>query len=98
MAEHWCEIHKTKFFKTAKMSGYAHPVKNEDGITTAWCNEDAEEVAKLESQSSQELLPKDQEIIDEQVKPKPDPTRKSIERQTALKASVELGVAKLQAG
>lgn len=48
MAEHWCDIHKTKFFKTANMYGYAHPIKDKDGKTIEWCNEDAKEVAGLE--------------------------------------------------
>ena len=50
MAEHWCQIHKTKFFKTANMKSYAHPVKDEKGVLISWCNEDAQEVAKLEPQ------------------------------------------------
>ena len=50
MAEHWCQIHKTKFFKTEKMSGYAHPIKDGDGKTIGWCNEDAQELKeKLDS-------------------------------------------------
>jgi len=48
--KHWCKVHNTKFFKTAKMSGYAHPVKDGSGELLEWCNEDAEAVAKLEPQ------------------------------------------------
>jgi hypothetical protein len=37
---HWCSIHKTPFFKTTKMKGYAHPIKDENGNDTGeWCNE-----------------------------------------------------------
>lgn len=94
MAEHWCKIHNTKFFKTAKMSGYAHPVKDAEGKTTAWCNEDAEEVAKLEpiNPSLQEGEP-----TPEQLKPF-DPTRKSIERQTSLNRATDWCIAKVQGG
>ena len=46
--KHWCTIHNTDFFKTAKMRTYAHPIK-EGGETVAWCEEkDLEEVTKLE--------------------------------------------------
>lgn len=33
--EHWCEEHKTKFFKRGKMKGYAHNLPG-----GGWCNED----------------------------------------------------------
>ncbi len=86
MAEHFCSKHGKVFFKKGKMRGYAHPIQDEDGIDTGeWCNEDAEEVAKLPPQSSQEMLPEHQEIIDRVKKSVAfDPTRKSIERQKAL--------------
>lgn len=35
--EHWCEIHKMKWFKSAKMSRYAHPY--EENGEKKWCNE-----------------------------------------------------------
>ena len=41
MSEHWCGVHKTKFFKTEKMKSYAHPVKDAEGNTSGWCNEEA---------------------------------------------------------
>ena len=28
MSEHYCTVHHTKFFKTANMKSYAHPVKD----------------------------------------------------------------------
>lgn len=93
MAEHWCNIHKTKFFKTEKMQGYAHPIKDGAGKTTGWCNEDAKEVAKLEPQEPVSPPLQKDEPTAEQLKPF-DPTRKSIERQTSLKASVEWCIAK----
>ena len=56
MAEHMCEEHKTKFFKTANMFGYAHPIKVEDQ-TVGWCNEDAKEVAKLKPKEPMPIPP-----------------------------------------
>ena len=55
--KHWCKIHNTKFFKTEKMSGYAHPVKDAGGELLSWCNEDAEEVAKLPEQKPESPPP-----------------------------------------
>ena len=48
MADHICEEHQTKFFKTANMRGYSHPVKDGDGNDVLnqqtgkqlWCNEE----------------------------------------------------------
>jgi len=40
---HFCNQHATKFFKTAKMRGYAHPIEDKDGKTTGWCNEEDQE-------------------------------------------------------
>lgn len=98
MAEHWCDIHKTKFFKTEKMSGYAHPIKDAEGKTARWCNEDAKEVAKLEPQESvSPPLQQGEEPIAYPTPP-PDPTRKSIERQTSLKSATDWCVAKVQGG
>jgi hypothetical protein len=39
MTEHYCEEHKTKFFKTANMKTYAHPIKDDNGNTAGWHNE-----------------------------------------------------------
>jgi len=36
---HYCVIHKTPFFKKGNMKAYAHPIKDENGETTGWCNE-----------------------------------------------------------
>lgn len=36
MAEHYCKIHNTVFFKKGKMKGFAHPI----GDTGEWCNEE----------------------------------------------------------
>lgn len=35
MVEHYCELHKTNFFKKGGMKGYAHPIAG----TNDWCNE-----------------------------------------------------------
>ena len=47
---HYCEIHDTIWFKTEKMRGYAHPVKNDKGESVlneknkqVWCNETEED-------------------------------------------------------
>ena len=69
---HYCSIHNTVFFKRGKMRGYAHPIKDGNGEDTGeWCNEkDLEKVQNLEPQPSDRLLPKDQAIIDDEVKTK----------------------------
>ena len=99
MADHYCSTHQTVFFKRGKMRGYAHPVKDESGEDTGvWCNEEVmEKVKNLPPGKPAGLLPEHQEVIDkarESVRTY-DPTRKSIERQTALKASTEISVAKI---
>ena len=102
---HYCEEHQTKFFKTAKMSGYAHPIKVNDQ-TVGWCNEDAEQVAKLEPvkpepvppQEEEEALPESKEMTKRDWADKDTRTRKSIERQKCLDCAVNWCVAKLQGG
>ena len=49
--EHFCNEHQTKFFKGGKMKSFAHPIEV-NGQTVGWCNEDAEEVAKLPAQKT----------------------------------------------
>ena len=48
---HYCQVHGTEFFKRGNMRGYAHPIGEKDESTgkypEGWCNEEAEEVAKL---------------------------------------------------
>ena len=39
MATHYCNKHKTVWFKKGNMKGFAHPIKDGDGNTTGWCNE-----------------------------------------------------------
>ncbi len=107
MTEHFCDEHETKFFKTANMFGYAHPIKVEDQ-TVGWCNEDAKEVAKLKPQktatpplqvdepTAKELWGSEMTKGDwaerERIK------RQSIERQKALSEAVIWCAAKLQSG
>ena len=45
MSENWCSEHETAYFKKGGMKSYAHPIKNDDGETTGWCNKpkDADE-------------------------------------------------------
>lgn len=41
---HYCDIHKTPFFKSQKMKRYAHPIMDADGNSTGeWCNEPKEQ-------------------------------------------------------
>jgi len=52
---HYCQLHKTVFFKKGRMKGYAHPILDENGKPTGeWCNEGeakAQEEGKEESQA-----------------------------------------------
>lgn len=42
--ENWCKEHKTIWFKSGKMKGYAHPIVGDDGEPTGeWCNKPKEE-------------------------------------------------------
>jgi len=64
-----------------------------------WNVIDVLEVETPEPQPSDHLLPRDQKVIDEAKKSVSfDPTRKSIERQTSLKAATDWCVAKVQGG
>ena len=68
-------------------------------IEKALANKAGEVVdANLPPQPSNKVLPEHQKVIDDVTKERPDPTRKSIERQTSLKASAEIAVAKIRAG
>ena len=109
MAEHFCEEHQTKFFKTEKMFRYAHPIKVEDQ-TVGWCNEDAKEVAKLPTQKTAtpplqegEPTPAELKAADDKMSKgdwaeKERVTRQSIQRQKALGEAVNWCIAKLQSG
>lgn len=72
---HYCSIHNMVFFKKGGMRGYAHPIQGENGMDTGkWCNEkDLEKVKNLPPEDSQKLLPKDQKIIDGEIKTRPAP-------------------------
>ena len=98
MSEHFCSQHNTVFFKKGNMRGYAHPVKDAEGKTLSWCSEDAQKVAELPPQEPKILLEHEKIIEKAKAEVRYDPTRKSIERQTALKAAVEISVAQVQAG
>ena len=45
MTKNFCTEHQTVWFKKGQMKGFAHPIKDADGVTTGWCNrpEDYEE-------------------------------------------------------
>jgi len=108
--EHWCSIHQQPFFKKGNMKGYAHPIKNEAGDTTGWCNEDARELKeKLDSGEIKPTKPvspplqQGEEPMEEKMtksdwEERNKATRKSIERQKALDCAVNFAVAKIQAG
>tara|TARA_Y100000310_G_scaffold139854_1_gene139200 strand:+ start:279 stop:608 length:330 start_codon:yes stop_codon:yes gene_type:complete len=81
--EHYCTIHDCEYFKTEKMRGYAHPIKD-GGELLGWCNE------KATPDTLQEPTPR--------ASSKADPTRLSIERQTSLKAATDFAIAQLQNG
>ena len=57
--EHFCNQHGTEFFKRGNMRGYAHPIGEKDESTgkypEGWCNEDAQEVAKLPARTPQPI-------------------------------------------
>ena len=94
MAEHYCEFHQTDFFKTEKMRGYAHPIKDKDGKTVGWCNEDAKEVAKLPEQSKDEMLDEHQEVVREARVSVSDGKNRSF----ALSYAKDWCIAKVQGG
>lgn len=76
---HYCEIHKTPFFKRGKMRGYAHPILDADSNDTGeWCNE-----------------PEGQTEAKKQEKPFTYSPEKSasIETQVAVKAVTDLWIA-----
>ena len=101
MAEHICKEHGTNFFKRGKMSGYAHPIEDKEGKTTGWCNE--EDAETYHSPQGDEPPPQEHEPVSDKMTKgdwaeKERITRQSIQRQTAIKASTELAVAKVRAG
>lgn len=76
---HYCNEHKTPFFKKGKMRRYAHPIKDADGNDTGeWCNE-----------------PEGQTEVEKQGKPFTYSPEKSasIETQVAVKATTDLWIA-----
>jgi hypothetical protein len=85
MSEHMCPIHGVEFFKTPKMKGYAHPVKDANGNPVykngkqAWCNED-----DLEAGEPKPLDYKNAKPEPERKEWAPNPERQaSIEAQNA---------------
>ena len=67
--EHWCEKHKTKWFKRGKMQSYAHPI----GDTGEWCHEHKAEpkpaskpAVQPEPESPPDTLQSPTEVIEEQ--------------------------------
>ncbi len=100
--DHYCEIHGVKFFKTAKMKGFAHPIEGTE--PTQWCNE--EDMESYHSPDPEKEKVAQQKLKEEPVKEmtKADWAEKdrikqhSIERQKALAEAVNWCIAKLQGG
>ena len=44
-SEHYCAKHDEVFFKKGKMKSYAHPLKDDEGVTIGWCNEETPPVS-----------------------------------------------------
>ncbi len=85
MAGHYCNEHQTPYFKTKKMRGYAHPIKDEAGEDTGdWCNEPKSEAAET---------PPDNEMSKEDWDGRDLRTRYSIEGQKAADLTSELWIA-----
>ncbi len=91
---HYCEEHQTAYFKRGKMKGFAHPIEDENGNPTGqWCNEGA--VVEVGNEPNTEKGEQAERKPQRQTPTAPDAKSRSIERQVALKASVELAVAKI---
>ncbi len=103
---HYCSEHQTLFFHKGAMKGYAHPIVDKDSNPILnekgkprWCNEPeggGDELSNLPPATN----PGEAQTIPPVIinNTPADPTRKSIERQTALKASTEITVAKIAQG
>lgn len=67
MADHYCSIHNTVYFKKGNMRSYAHPILDAEGKPTGkWCNEGGEvkilpehqaEIDKVLASHKDELTP-----------------------------------------
>lgn len=64
---HWCKEHNTTFFMKGKMKSYAHPIKDAEGVTMAWCHEPAPEATTATAEhpkpKTDSPLPKPAEIL-----------------------------------
>ena|SRR3990167_4955642 len=85
MAEHFCTEHNTKYYKNEKNGKvwYSHKIQGEDG----YCNEPQPQKAKQSPGVEDTATPG---MTKADWSEKDRATRKSIERQTALNASVEI--------
>jgi len=94
MSGHYCTLHNTVFFKTEKMRGYAHPIKDAQGNTIKdgkgkdlWCNE--EEGTPQETPSQQVSTPHSATYSS----PETDKRQVSIETQNAVTNTCNLWAA-----
>lgn len=79
---HYCVEHKTPFFKSPKMRGYAHPIVDDEGEPTGkWCNEPKEQAEAQASQAQKQWGGKSPE------------ERISIERQVSAKIAYDKAAA-----
>ncbi len=83
---HFCVEHQTPFFRKGNMKSYAHPIKDEAGETTGWCNEPKE---KAEAPEIKPAKPQGYSRTDSPEQ------RASIESQVAAKIGCELLTAKV---
>ena len=87
----FCVKHQTLWFKKGSMRGYAHPIKDETGITSGWCNmpEDYEpdmvDAAVKEGGVITSVVSKDLRDL-------------GIKRQSSLKAAADIVGRMVQAG
>jgi len=93
MSEHWCPIHNTAFFKKGNMKSYAHPMKDENGNTTGWCNEPEKAEPKAVSMPQPQVAPPNAPQ-EERTEWAPHPKKQaSIEAQNARTALTSLMIA-----
>ena len=93
MEEHFCKEHNTKFYRNEKEGKVWYSHKKKEG---GYCNEPKEEVKETPAATPQSPVSTSAEIVAKTEMTKTDwaekdrVTRKSIERQTALNAAVEI--------
>jgi len=106
MSDFHCKEHDTDFFKTPKMKGYAHPIKDADGEPVLnekgkqkWCNmadalPPAQEPGTMAAQPTAQKAPaptsKPDAMSKDEWRDKDRAQRQSIERQVSIKCACEI--------